>query len=554
MAVNNIERAKKRIDMEDKRQSALAQKRALEEEKRLFAQNGLDEKYKELEQDRKTAPIVIDLIDLDDMINNPKLLEDHPNQYGEVTEEERKKIFESLKEDLPILARDPQRLIKGVNNPINKADSVKKQLQDWGRTVEVLDALKKDIRDNFQVATPRYSAYVCSCCGKPKQLDEFPKAWTPINAAFMDVNGFLHAGWCKDCAKKLFEYYYLVKTNKNPELSMEMWCCTTNTYWDIEFFKEAQIRQQNNSMTQHIVSEYLGVMMRKTVNHGLTYWDSPTIKNRNITIIHGENNELETKLIYDKSALDKVHVGEETTILDVSSIDATENKFGIPMEWSKEDAKNKIKIVKMVGYDPFDYEDDEDKKILYRDFLNILELGMENDFTKLQAAIQIVSSFYRIRKFDKLFVKRQKEGASPAELKGISELKSKELNSITQFTKDHGFAERYALGKKNGENSLSGVMNKMSNAQYEKSILNAYDIKMSKSLQQIADANFKAINTQLSMGESDMYKIIQDQLLTIKNLRNDVDDLKEELRQANIKAVENNLRQEMKQKGIVDDD
>lgn len=544
-------RVKKRLDMEDKRQAALKIKHDLEEEKRLYLQEDVYKRYLELEKDRKNAPIVIDLIDLDDMIHNPKLLEDSPNKYGEITEDERKAIFKSLKEDLPILAVDNQRLIKGVNQNIREEDCEKERLKQWSGTIDLLDDIRLNIKKHFQVSTPRYSSYICCCCGRPKQLSDFPKAWNPINATFMDVNGWFHAPWCKECSKKLFEYYYMVKTNKNAELAMEMYCCTTNTYWDIEFFKEAQVRQQNNTMSLHIISEYMGVLNRKKENNGLTYWDSPTIQHRNITIVHGENKEIESKLVYDPDVLEKIKTETDSNVLDVSTIDASENKFDIPMDWDKRDAKNKIKIVKMMGYDPFEYEEENDRKILYKDFLNILELGMENDFTKLQAAIQIVSSFYRIRKMDRTFAERQKDGAAVSELQGISKLKSNELDAITKFTKDHGFAERYAMGKAKGENTLTGVMNRMSNAQYERAILNAYDIKTSKTIQQAADASIKAINDQLSMGESDLYKVIQDQLSVIRDLRKENLEQKEEIRLLNRKEIENKLKEEARKNGAL---
>jgi len=68
-----------------------------------------------------------------------------------------------------------------------------------------------------------------------------------------------------------------------------------------------------------------------------------------------------------------------------------------PFDWSKEDARNKSTVLKMVGYDPFGYESDENKKILYRDLLNILDEGMQNDLVKFQAGIQIVLSFFKLR-------------------------------------------------------------------------------------------------------------------------------------------------------------
>jgi hypothetical protein len=53
-----------------------------------------------------------------------------------------------------------------------------------------------------------------------------------------------------------------------------------------------------------------------------------------------------------------------------------------PFDWNKEDAKNKSVVLKMVGYDPFAYESDENKKVLYRDLLNMLDEGMRNDLVK----------------------------------------------------------------------------------------------------------------------------------------------------------------------------
>ena len=66
-------------------------------------------------------------------------------------------------------------------------------------------------------------------------------------------------------------------------------------------------------------------------------------------------------------------------------------------DWDREDVRNRQQVLKMVGYDPFEWESDENKKILYKDLLNILEPGMENDLVKFQAAIQIVMSFFKVR-------------------------------------------------------------------------------------------------------------------------------------------------------------
>jgi hypothetical protein len=164
-----------------------------------------------------------------------------------------------------------------------------------------------------------------------------------------------------------------------------------------------------------------------------------------------------------------------------------------PFDWSKEDARNKSTVLKMVGYDPFAYESDENKKILYRDLLNILDEGMQNDLVKFQAGIQIVLSFFKLRQMNEREHRLNQENAPVTELKALSDLKAKELTAITNFSRDNGFSERYATAKAKGENTLTGIMNKMNEQKYEKAILNRYDIETSATIQQAADASFNAI-------------------------------------------------------------
>ena len=87
----------------------------------------------------------------------------------------------------------------------------------------------------------------------------------------------------------------------------------------------------------------------------------------------------------------------------------------------------------------------------------------------------------------------ERDGASIAEQKALSDLKDKELKSITNFSKDNGFAERYATAKAKGENTFTGIINKMNEAKFENAIMNRYDIETSATIQQAAEASFKAI-------------------------------------------------------------
>lgn len=523
---------KEKYEKEKKRLEAIERKKELAKQKKELSENYLQNKYGKVLDGEEIRANLVDIVDLDDMIPKAKAISSRENDYRYYKdlnefEKNRKEEYEKLEKD------------------INFKDSIpERKLSE--QQLAYINQQNSDIKTYFQNISPKYDYYICSCCGIPKPLNEFHKIWSPLFANKMDLNGVFHASWCRDCARKLFEYYYR-KYNCNAEYAMERFCCDTNTYWDIDYFKKAQENMDKNNLKNHIVSEYLVVLGKERI-FGRTYWDSPTIKNRNITIIHGEDNEFETKLIYDPEVLEEA-LKNGLNVAAPIEVNTKDTLAGAPLHWTKEDAQNKLKIVKIIGYDPWNYLEDKDKKVIYKDFLNILELGMEEDFTKLQAAIQIVNSFFKIRNMEEEFARKQKENAPVNELKTMSDLLKKERDSISNFTRDQGFSERYSASKAKGENTLSGMLNKMNNAQYEKVLLNAYDIETSKSMQQVADISFQAVMKQINLSDSEVWQVCQNQLVKIKNLQKELDKTKEELRLANYQIAENNLKKEAKKRG-----
>ena len=192
--------------------------------------------------------------------------------------------------------------------------------------------------------------------------------------------------------------------------------------------------------------------------------------------------------------------------------------------------------------------------MLYSDLLGMLDQGMEADQTKLQAAIQIVTSYLRVREMNEEFRKKQLNGAPVNELKALSDLKSKELKAITDFSRDNGFSERYATAKAKGENNFTGIMKKMDEMKYEDAIANRYDMETSSSIQQAANASFKAIFSQLSLSESDYAVTAAKQLDELVKLRRENADLQEKLRKTRYEIAKFNLEERARKRGIDVDD
>ena len=381
---------------------------------------------------------------------------------------------------------------------------------------------------------PLYDKYVCTCCGKPKIQDEYFLVYAETDMGRIAPDGKMYSHICKDCCKKLYEYLYYEKANKDGEEAMKWLCSYLNIYFDdITYFK-AKDAMEKNGKKNHIVEEYMNVVSRSATLKGKTFLESPNIESVNSG--SGGSSEKAEKII--KS-------------VDGSVSNDTESV------WSKEDLNAKRLVLKMVGYDPFYYEDEETRKILYKDLLGMLEQGMELDGMKVQGAIQIVLGFKNIRELSEKYKQKTMADAPVKELKEIADLKKKELDTITDFSKNNGFGERFAISKAKGENTFTGIMAKMNEMKYEDAILNMYDIETSKSINQAAEASFAAIFSQLNMSEAEVYKTCQDQLKKLVEMQRENTTLKENLRLAKREIAEMKLEKEKeayeKENGSQDD-
>lgn len=368
---------------------------------------------------------------------------------------------------------------------------------------------------------PLYDKYVCTCCGKPKAQDEYFLVYAETDMGRIAPDGKMYSHICKDCCKKLYEYLYYEKANKDGEDAMKWLCSYLNIYFDdITYFK-AKDAMDKNDKKNHIVEEYMNVVSRSATLKGKTFLESPNIGSVNFG--SGGSSEKAEKII--KSVDGSVSNDTEST-------------------WSKEDLNAKRLVLKMVGYDPFYYEDEESRKILYKDLLGMLEQGMELDGMKVQGAIQIVLGFKNIRELSEKYKQKTMADAPVKELKEIADLKKKELDTITDFSKNNGFGERFAISKAKGENTFTGIMAKMNEMKYENAILNMYDVETSKSINQAAEASFAAIFSQLNMSEAEVYKTCQDQLKKLVEMQRENTTLKENLRLAKREIAEMKLEKE----------
>lgn len=422
---------------------------------------------------------------------------------------------------------------KVINDEIDtSADSASDQLSEQltkkkekrrekPKLPEYLQKLYQSWMKYFNRFVPLYDKYVCSCCGKALPQEKYFLAYNEGNLGRIEPNGRMHTHICIDCCKNLYEYLFYEKADKDGEKAMKWLCSYLNIYYDdVSYFKAKKAMEEKDKKT-HIVEEYMNVISRSATLKGKVFLESP-----DVDVSQNQGDSKADKIINSKTG----SVPED-----------------LEEEWSKADLEAKRQVIKMVGYDPFYFEVEKDRKILYKDLLGMMEQGMELDGLKVQAAIQIVLSFKNIRELNEKYRKKSDTDAPVSELKALSELKKKELETITSFSRDNGFGERYAISKAKGENTFSGIMAKMNEMKYENAILNMYDVETSKSINQAADASFAAIFNQLSMSEAEVYKTCQDQLKKLLALQRENATLAENLRLAKRELAEKKLEEEKRQ-------
>ena len=480
------------------------------------------------------APKLEDSIDINAFLEPIEFFRD--KETGEInkidfqTYLDAEKAFQGGIDEQNEIIADEDDITPDIMEKINsgKKSKSKKKKEDGINVPEYLQKYYTVWMKYFGRYVPLYNKYVCTCCGRPLPQGEYYLNYNEMDLARVEPTGKMHTHLCKDCCKRLYEYLFFEKAKEDGQVAMMWFCSALNIYYDETIYLQAKQECSKKDSKKHIIDSYMSIMNQSATAKGKVFLESKDIQGMiGSGGVNGNGRQDKDKKIINSK--------------DGSVGDDTENG------WSKQDLEAKRLVLKNVGYDPFYFEPEENRKILYKDLLGMLEAGMELDGLKVQAACQIVLAFSRIRELNERERRMMSGDGSVAELKNLADLKNKQLDTITKFSRDNGFGERYAIAKAKGENSFTGIMAKMNEMKYEDAILNMYDIETSKSIEQAANASFKAIFNQLSMSDAEYAKQCTEQLQRIQKLTREKDALQEENRKLKYEMTKRDLEEKAKE-------
>lgn len=196
--------------------------------------------------------------------------------------------------------------------------------------------------------------------------------------------------------------------------------------------------------------------------------------------------------------------------------------------------KNKDDVLRMLGYDPFEYEHKDDKRHLYNKLVDFLDESALEDGFKLQAVIEIVKGFNQIDKINRAITSLTNDvlrmTTNSGGIKSLIESKQKILTSLLKLAEDNGISVKHNNQKSKGAGTLTGIIKTLQEKGFEEGEVNLYDVETAQGMRQVADLSNKSIVAQLQFDENDYTEMLMEQRDIIHELDSKATKLEEENR------------------------
>ena len=218
---------------------------------------------------------------------------------------------------------------------------------------------------------------------------------------------------------------------------------------------------------------------------------------------------------------------------------------------SDEEKDNFNQVLALYHYDPFVEDDPKDRPRLMADLVTMKDDAMGDDLVRMRAALEIVRAFNRIDKINATLIELQSTPESTAhnarQIKELIDTKKKETDMVTAFSKDHGFAEKYANSKSKGSGTLGAVIRDMKEANYDFGTVNKYDIETSAAIKQVSDISAESIFKQIGLTSADYADMVRQQAIEIKRMQEELRAKEEELRLFKEKELKQEILEELRE-------
>ena len=343
--------------------------------------------------------------------------------------------------------------------------------------------------------------YLCPYCLKEKKKSEFyvstdPRVLTGITTM------------CKDCVRKIaFDW---------DENRQEFGACTKKTVMNaLEYIDRPFLENLWNSSYAEWTDE-------TSKRPKTTIWDC-YIKNVSMVNYRG--------LRWRDGDIFKTYVedAKEVAALSVGNKDAA-SMLANSQEINNECENNRKNVIRLLGYDPFEYEKIEDQPLLYSQLIGYLDSGEDGnaDMMRTSSAITIVRGFLQQAKLDnKLATVMANSNANATEMKTLLDAKKNLSATISQLAEQSCLSLKHNKNASKGENTWTGKIKKLKDMDLRDAEVNGFDIGTCRGMQQVLEISDASIMKQLALDESEWSDMVAEQRQMIVGLQQERDIYKE---------------------------
>ena len=343
--------------------------------------------------------------------------------------------------------------------------------------------------------------YLCPYCNKEKVETEFYMSSDPLVMTGKTT-------MCKDCAEK-------IARNWDPRTKEYHDCTKASVQEALERLDKPFLDKIWDSSYFEYINDNAGL---KRTNIWASY-----IKNIGMQQYRGmrwRDGDLFTS--YKEAAIKQARQ-------EVQNNDVPKSQ-----EISEEYEKNRVDVIRLLGYDPFEHEQEEDKPLLYSQLIGYLDLGGDNeDMMRTSSAITIVRGFSQQAKLDDMIAKAM---ASPnvsnksGEIKSYLDSKQKVSATISQLAEQSCLSLKHNKNASKGENTFTGKVKKLKEINLREAEVNAFDIGTAEGMRQVADISNASIMKQIALDENDYTEMLATQREMITKLQEKADSNEEKAR------------------------
>ena len=348
---------------------------------------------------------------------------------------------------------------------------------------------KKAMITNEEVVIEKF---LCYCCGKEQKRSEFYISTDPFNSVGV-------VPYCKDCLERIARNY-----NSNTKQFGEV------------------TKQSLMLALERVDSPYLENLWESSYKEV----HDPTLEKRktNVWAAYIKNVRMQQYNglrwrdgdIFKKSE-EEIH--SETTTLPQNQ------------EVLEECEKNRKDVVRLIGYDPFDKEAEEDKPLLYAQLIGYIDGdGNNDDMTRILDCIEMVRGYLQMQKVNdmaaKAFANLAKTGQS-GEIKNYMDTKKKLADVISQLAEQSCISQKHNKNSKKGENTWTGKIKMLKDLNLREAENNGFDIGTCRGMQQVLEISDASIMKQLALDESEWSDMVAEQREKIIKLQSERDIYKE---------------------------